>query len=358
LTKAYINRISTGVPPHDVQRAFVRYAQSLFAHDALRSAQLRRMIARAGIERRYSCLVPAPAGGEGRAIDAGSFYTRGHFPDTAARMRLFEERAPPLASATVERLGLGSDRDRITHLLVTSCTGVSAPGLDLDVIERCRLPASVERTMIGFMGCYAAISALKLARHIVRSEPSARVLVLNLELCTLHLQETTDLEHVLCFLLFADGCAASLVSAEPQGIALESFQTTLLPDTGKLMAGTIGNSGFDLALSGHVPAAIHDAMRDSSNAILAGAPVGSIDSWAIHPGGRTILDAVQAALGLSPAALAASRDVLRRHGNMSSATVMFVLDALMRSAAKGASGCAMSFGPGLVAETMMFSLAA
>ena len=187
-----------------------------FTDDRRNGLLFRRMAAKCGIEHRYSCLPPSNRP-EGDEVDAEGFYMRGDFPDTAARMRRFERHAPGLAQAAVERLQLGDERDRITHLLITCCTGFSAPGLDLEVVERCKLPSTVERTMIGFMGCYAAINALKLARHIVRSEPAARVLILNLELCTLHLQETTDLEQVLSFLLFGDGCAACLVSADPVG---------------------------------------------------------------------------------------------------------------------------------------------
>jgi predicted naringenin-chalcone synthase len=315
------------------------------------------MIERSGIEHRYSFLSPADDI-SGAALDADAFYIRGHFPNTAARMRLFEKLAPELAAATIARLDLGADRNRITHLIITSCTGLSAPGIDLELIERCHLPTSVERTMIGFMGCYAAMNALKLSRHIVRSEPASRVLVVNLELCTLHFQETTDLEQVLCFLLFSDGCAACLVTAEPQGILLGDFKSMILPNTRGLMAWNIRDFGFDMVLSGAVPAAINDAIRARSNEIFAAVPPeASINLWAVHPGGRTILDAVQAALCLPPAALAASRRVLRLYGNMSSATVMFVMDELLCSAAKGAQGCAMSFGPGLVVEMMMFGIA-
>lgn len=355
---AYINRIATEVPPHDVHAAFVSYALSLFEKDARSSRLLQRMIERSGIEHRYSVLAPAPDCPRGFSLDTDSFYIRGQPPDTAARMRLFEARAPELAAQAIEKLALGADRDRISHLLITCCTGFSAPGLDIEVIRRCRLPATAERTIIGFMGCYAAINALKLARHIVRSDPDARVLILNLELCTLHLQETIDIPQLLCFLLFSDGCAASLVSAEPRGIALERFKGVLLPDTHDLMRWNIGNSGFDMVLSGQVPSAIHDALRASSNEIFGTAPEPAIDLWAVHAGGRTILDAVEQALGLGPAALSASREVLCRYGNMSSATVMFVLKKLMRSAANGTAGCAMSFGPGLVAETMLFRIAA
>jgi predicted naringenin-chalcone synthase len=206
------------------------------------------------------------------------------------------------------------------------------------------------------MGCYAAINALKLARHIVRSEPNARVLALNLELCTLHLHETDDLEEMLSFLLFADGCAAALVSADPVGAEIKSFRARLVPGTKELIRWHIRDQGFDMVLSGAVPGAIRTALTEARDDILGGA--NDIDLWAVHPGGRTVLDAVEQAFGLPPSALGASRSVLNDYGNMSSGTVMFVLDRIMRGGAAGQNGCAMSFGPGLVAETMMFRMAA
>ena len=312
-----------------------------------------RMAERAGIEHRYSYLNPAPHP-DAASTWAYDFYRRGDFPSTAARMRLFESQAPALAAAAVEKLNLGAARERLTHILITCCTGFSAPGLDLEIIARCRLPSSIERTMIGFMGCYAAINALKLARHIVRSEPEARVLVINLELCSLHLQETTNLDEILSFLIFADGCAASLVTADPVGFAMDSFCALLVPDTPDLITWAIGDSGFNMVLSGQVPGTILDAIREKSAQILKGAPISAIDLWAVHPGGRSVLDAVERALDLKPSALGPSRDVLRRFGNMSSATVMFVLETMLRSPQEGALGCAMSFGPGLIAETMLF----
>jgi predicted naringenin-chalcone synthase len=354
LTTAYINRIATGVPPNDVHDMFVRYALSLFGTDERKSSLLGRMADKSGIEHRYSFLTPTADWETSPQLDTDAFYIRGKFPETGTRMRMFEQRAPALAADTVDKLQLGAERDRITHLVITSCTGFSAPGLDFELIDRCGLPASVERTMVGFMGCYAAINALKLARHIVRSEPQARVLVVNLELCTLHLQETGDLAQMLCFLLFSDGCAAALVSAEPTGIALDSFRAMTLPGTRDLMSWHIRDLGFDMRLSGQVPIAIYEALRRGSNEILAAAPNGAVDLWAVHPGGRSVLDAVERAFDLAPAALAVSREVLRRYGNMSSATVMFVLDALMRAGTRGRNGCAMSFGPGLTAETMLF----
>jgi predicted naringenin-chalcone synthase len=290
-------------------------------------------------------------------VDAEGFYRLGAFPDTAVRMKKFEACAPSLALEAVEKLLQGEDRSRITHLIVTSCTGFSAPGLDIALVEHCQLRPSVERTMVGFMGCYAAINALKLARHIVRSEPDARVLAVNLELCTLHLHETAKLDEILSFLLFADGCAAALISADPRGVAMESFYAALVPNTSELIRWHIRQEGFDMVLSGAVPGAIRAALTSSRDEILGGA--NDIELWAVHPGGRTVLDAVEQAFALPHAALNASRSVLNDYGNMSSGTVMFVLDNIMRGGGEGGQrGCAMSFGPGLVAETMMFRMVA
>lgn len=348
---AFINRIATANPPHDVHNAFLRFGQLMLKGDRRSVALFNRMADRSGITHRYSFLEPLGGGG----MDTEGFYRLGDFPDTAARMKKFEACAPGLAVEAVEKVLDGEDRARITHVIVTSCTGFSAPGLDLTLVERCGLSPSVERTMVGFMGCYAAINALKLARHIVRSEPGARVLAVNLELCTLHLHETADMEEILSFLLFADGCAAALISADPRGVAMESFHAALVPDTGALIRWHIRQQGFDMVLSGAVPGAIRAALAGSRDRILGGA--NNVELWAVHPGGRTVLDAVEQAFALSPAALGASRSVLNDYGNMSSGTVMFVLDNIMRGGGEG-RGCAMSFGPGLVAETMMFHMAA
>jgi alpha-pyrone synthase len=350
MTDAFINRIATALPPHDVHEGFLDFGRRMLKSDPRRLALFNRMAERSGISHRYSIFEPE---GDG---DAAHFYLPGAFPGTGARMKLFENFAPALAVEAAERLLAGEDRGRITHLIVTCCTGFFAPGIDLQVVQRCGLKSDVERTFVGFMGCYAAINGLKLARHIVRSEPGARVLAMNLELCTLHLHETTDLEEILSYLLFGDGCAAALISADPVGVRMDSFQAALVPDTAELIRWNIREQGFDMVLSGGVPGAIRNGLAEARSTIFHGGP--GIDIWAVHPGGRSVLDAVEAALELPPPALAVSRGVLNDYGNMSSSTVMFVLDRLMRRAAPGTGGCAMAFGPGLVAETMRFSMAA
>lgn len=356
MTTAYIHRIATSVPPHDVHRAFVTFAESMLPEGGMRGL-FRRMVRMSAIEHRYSFLQPI---GDGQSYwrDAENLYVVGNFPTTRRRMQAFERFAPRLAGCALDKLSLTrAERQAITHVIVTCCTGLYAPGLDIDIVNHLGLNPSVERTMIGFMGCYAAINALKAARHIVRSEPAAKVLILNLELCSLHLKETQDLEQMLSFLLFADGCAACLVSGEPEGLGIDSFLAINVPDTGDLITWRIGEMGFDMQLSGKVPGEIKRSLPDAREQILRGHEPGSIDLWAVHPGGRTILDAVEQGLELRPDALAWSRDILARFGNMSSATVMFVLEQVLKHAQKGQSGCAMSFGPGITAETMLFHAA-
>jgi predicted naringenin-chalcone synthase len=349
---AYLNRIATAVPPNDVHAAFVAFARTLFP-DNRRRAIFERMAERGQISHRWSCLAPAGDGG-GPSVDADGFYRRGDFPSTGERMRRYEQAAADLAHQAVKGLNLGPAGGGATHLIVTTCTGFSAPGIDLSLVQRCGLDPAIERTVIGFMGCYAAVNALKLARHIVRSEPEARVLVVSLELCTLHLQETDDLEQVLTFLLFGDGAAAALVTAEPEGLELDSFHAVLIPEAADQIAWYIRDGGFDMVLSGRAPATLARALRSGGGDILRGGAAADIDLWAVHPGGRTVLDAVEGALALSPGALACSRAILNDYGNMSSATVLFVLERLMREARSGQSGCGMAFGPGLTAETLLF----
>jgi predicted naringenin-chalcone synthase len=354
---AYLNRIATAVPDHDVHEAFVAFADTLLT-DRRSQVLFRRMAERSQIEHRFSTVEPRPLSSNA-ALDTDGFYCRGAFPTTAQRMRRYEEKAPGLALKAAKGLDLTDvEKDGVTHVIVTCCTGFAAPGLDLQLVEGLGLKPSVERTVVGFMGCYAAINALKLARHIVRSEPQSKVLVLSLELCTLHLQETSNLEQVLSFLVFADGCAAALVTSEATGLELESFHAELVPDGSDQITWNIGDTGFDMYLSGQVPGSLRSALGDGQGRILQDAPIDAFDLWAVHPGGRTVLDAVEAAFSLPPKALTASREVLRKFGNMSSATVLFVLKTMLEETQeKGARGCAMAFGPGLTAETMLFSRA-
>lgn len=356
MTTAFINRIATSVPQHDVHHPFIEFAESMLPEGTTRSL-FRRMVRMSAIEHRYSFLQPIPTG-DASWRDSENLYVIGNFPATTRRMEVFERFAPRLARCALDKLRLTpAERDGITHVLVTTCTGLYAPGLDFDIVNHLGLNPSVERTMIGFMGCYAAINALKSAHHIVRSVPASRVLVVSLELCSLHLKETQDLEQMLSFLLFADGCAAYLVTSEPHGLAIDSFLAVRLPETAHLITWRIGEMGFNMQLSGKVPGEIRRVLGESGAQITRGQPIEAIDLWAVHPGGRTILDSVEQGLALRADALADSRAVLASYGNMSSATVMFVLERILAAAQSGQQGCAMSFGPGVTAETMLFHAA-
>lgn len=352
MTTAHLNRIATAVPRHEVHDAFRIFAGRQITSPRTRTA-FARLAERCHISRRHSVLEPA-ADASGTT---DGFYRTTRFPGTAARMARYEAEAPALAEAACDALGLAEEGPGITHLLLATCTGFAAPGLDHWLIDRYRLPGRVERSLIGFMGCQAAINALKLAHHIVRSEPRARVLVLNLELCTLHLQPSSEIEQLLCFLLFADGCSAALVTAEPQGLALEGFHAALVPEAADQITWRIGDGGFDMTLSGFVPLTLARALPGQAAAILGGAARHEFDLWAVHPGGRSVLDAVMHGLDLPEPALDTSRAVLRAFGNMSSATVMFVLARLLAAGIRGQRGCALAFGPGLSAETMRFRVA-
>ena len=349
MTQAWLNRITTAVPPHDIHAAFVEFGRDTVA-DWHKRALFDRMAKLSDIEHRYAIFEPGPRPRD-KILDVTGFYRRGAFPSTAARMALYQPHALDLAMTAVRRLDL--EPDTITHLIVASCTGFTAPGLDFQIMRAAGLPDATQRTIVGFMGCFAAVNVLKLADQIVRADPASRVLVVNLELCSLHLQEDfQDLPKMLSFMLFADGASAALVSADPAGIALGRFQAAIIPRSHDLITWQIGNDGFEMHLSGQVPGRIRRWLPEHGVKLL---PLERPQLWAVHAGGRSILDSVQQGLGLTPGALRHSRAVLRDYGNMSSATLMFVLHSILYDADARGPGMAMAFGPGLSVESFGFS---
>jgi predicted naringenin-chalcone synthase len=352
VTEAWLNRIGTAVPAHDIHAEFVDFARTALA-DARSRALFGRMAELADIEHRFSLFAPGPKPRD-RVLDSDGFYLRHSFPTTGARMALYRDSALALARQAIAALDIAAERACITHLIVASCTGFTAPGLDFDIMQDAGLAPSIERTIVGFMGCFAAVNALRLARHIVRSEADATVLVVSLELSSLHLQERWELEKMLSFLLFGDGCAACLVSSRPMGLALRRFRAAIIPRSAELITWRIGDQGFEMHLSGQVPGRIRRWLRENGAALLAGQSAHEIPFWAVHAGGRSILDAVQHGLGLPHDALRHSRDILRDFGNMSSATLLFVLERILLSSKASGDGMAMAFGPGLSVETFTF----
>jgi predicted naringenin-chalcone synthase len=343
---AYLHAIGTAVPPHDVHATFIDWARRQL-HGRREAAIFDRMAGRAGIDHRWSVLPVSSF------EDDGGFYRSVEWPGTATRMQVYAQAAPDLACAAIARLGEQVALEGITHLVLASCTGFVAPGIDQIIARRLGLSPTVERLLVGFMGCYAAIAALRSARHIAQSEPDARVLVVTVELCTLHLQQTAELEPMLAMLQFGDGAAAGLVTGESGGLLLDRPFSSTLEESHELIRWDITDTGFAMHLSGEVPGRIALAMAEPAFAAALGCHPAEVDSWAVHAGGRSILDAVERSLALSAHALDHSRAVLAEKGNMSSATLMFVLQRLLAGPPVD-TGVALAFGPGLAAEGLTF----
>jgi predicted naringenin-chalcone synthase len=364
MARAHVNRIGTATPPHDVHEAFIRYVE-LSLTDPRKQKLFRRMVGRAGIDHRFSYFDPL-VDGDRVLGDKDKFYVLGERqPSTGERMRRFEATAPGLAMRAIDALGIEEERERITHLVLACCTGFVAPGLDQRIVKAAGLDPGVERTVVGFMGCYAAVNALRLAHHFVRSDPAARVLVVNLELCTLHFNTSQKLDEMLSMLLFGDGCSAALVTAEESGVALMDFRAATIAETAGAITWRIADHGFDMYLSGEVPRRITQAMateaaRNDDGGLLRGMRPDDVGVWAVHAGGRTILDAVETGFELGPNVLDWSRGVLRDFGNMSSATLMFILGRILNSVGdlgrRAENGFAVAFGPGLAAESFRFKV--
>jgi predicted naringenin-chalcone synthase len=337
-------------------------ADALHAQPPLRR-WMRRLYELSGIETRYSCL-PDPLlppdqsrFAPGRAL--------ADMPTTTERMAIYQHEAIELGTAAAYRALADYDptvpaaevASSITHLIVVSCTGFFAPGLDLAIARRIGLQPTVGRTLVGFMGCAAAFNGLRLAQQIVAGEPEARVLLVCVELCSLHIQPGDDRINLVVGSLFADGAAACLVGTAPAGrrdlFVLDRMYSEVAPDSEQEMVWQIGDHGFTLHLSPDIPRRLGEVAPRALGALLAGWPAPYF--WAIHPGGRAIVDRLAELFELAPQQVAASFEVLRRYGNMSSPTILFVLGELRARLrhdprSDAIAGVAMAFGPGLVIE--------
>ena len=292
-------------------------------------------------------------------------------PTTAQRMQRYGSEATVLSTAAVEKaLGQANIKPAaITHLITCSCTGFQAPGIDVALMQNFDLSAQVSRTHIGFMGCHGGFNALRVAKAYAESDPHAIVLIVCIELCSLHFQYTEDAEQIVANSIFADGAAAIIGrSADaPEGLAPGTWclvdQTSfLLPDSTDHMGWTIGDNGFEMSLSPEVPSRIAEALPSLTDNFLGQHQVlrNAVSHWAVHPGGPRILTMVEAALQLSSNSLNTSRDILSQYGNMSSATIFFILEQLFVMKKPDPShqhknNCvAMAFGPGLTTELALF----
>jgi alpha-pyrone synthase len=283
-------------------------------------------------------------------------------PTTAERLRIYAEEAGPMAmlAATAALAEAQFEPAAVTHLVTVSCTGFIAPGLDLTLIRGLGLPPTVERTHVGFMGCHGALNGLRVANAFARANPLARILVCAVEACSLHYYYGNEADKLVANSIFADGAAAVAGSArtseDRDAWSIAATGSCLIPESAADMGWTVGDHGFEMTMSRHIPKQIGNHLRPWLEQWLRdnGLSIDGIESWAVHPGGPKIVSAVEESLGLSAADLAVSRSVFADYGNMSSPTVLFVLDRLRR--ANAPRPCvALGFGPGLVAEATLFS---
>ncbi|MFN3998849.1 type III polyketide synthase [Algoriphagus sp.] len=276
------------------------------------------------------------------------------FPGTKARMEVFQQTAPNLAAnASISCLEqVGENAKSLTHLILVSCTGMVAPGVELQLMEKLGLGDDVERYCIHFMGCYAAFTGLKLADKIVRAEPEAKVLVVSVELCTLHFQKEYSDDNILANSLFGDGAAAALIMNSDKGLKINSYLSQVLREGEHDMAWGIGDFGFEMKLSKYIPALLDKGINELKDAFERKFGLSQIQNFAIHPGGKQILQKVQEAFGLAPEVNFHAGEVLRQFGNMSSATILFVLERMIKDPLVHGEILSMGFGPGLTLETM------
>lgn len=355
--------IGTAVPSFKHrQQDILQFMQLIYSFTEADKRRLRFLYRQSGIDTRYS-VIPDYS----RACNEWKFYPNTEnlepFPTLEQRMIWYQKYAAPLSVNAIRDCLDGKLQEaHITHLITVSCTGMSAPGLDLQVLELLDLPRHTWRTSINFMGCYAAIHALKTADAICQTDKQAQVLIVCTELCTLHFQREPSIDNIASSLLFADGSAAALITGDHhpvKGIHLNSFYSEVIPKGKKDMAWELSSTGFLMTLSSYIPDLLAEDFSLFTNRALAqtGLQKHDISHWCIHPGGKKILETVHKTLSLHNGELQASYDILKQYGNMSSPSILFILKKISASLVhnhprkKHIFGAA--FGPGLTMETFV-----
>jgi alpha-pyrone synthase len=365
--EAFITAIATASPVHKRSQA----EAAIFIADAMglqgkKRKQLETFFANSGIDYRYSVLTDYT-----KEMGDFSFFPNTHdfepFPSTAARMGIYKKEALQLALTAIQNCAAkltDFSLSEITHLITISCTGMYTPGIDIELVHTLPLKSSTQRTAINFMGCYGAFNGLKTADTICRANPEAKVLVVSVELCSLHLQKIPVMDNIISSVIFGDGAGAAIVESKPRAtrsLALENFYCDIIPDSNEQMAWHIGNTGFEMALSAYVPATIKTGIADFSKRIAAKykMPLTDIDLFAIHPGGKKILEACEKALNITKEDNKYAYEILKNYGNMSSASILFVLEALLRDIDDNDHNkkiMGLGFGPGLTLESMLLRI--
>jgi predicted naringenin-chalcone synthase len=353
--------IGTSVPAcKHKQEDILTFMQRVYSPDEEGRRKLKYLYHKGGIETRYSVIPDYNL-----PTTEWQFYPASEnlepFPDLEQRMKWYKEYAAPLSMQAIAQCVENFADTPVTHLITVSCTGMSAPGLDIELLELLQLPSTTFRTSINFMGCYAAIHALKIADAFCKADKTANVLIVCTELCTLHFQREHTIDNITSSMLFADGAAAVLVSGndERPGLQISNFYSNISLNGKKDMAWELSSSGFLMTLSSYVADLIEENFEQLTSNALAAAGIykEDITHWCIHPGGKKILESVHRSLGFTNGQLDHSYAILKNYGNMSSPTVLFVLKEIMLQLNTGRPNTifAAAFGPGLNMETMILS---
>ncbi len=357
----YIQNISTVVPERSYDQDFLRDRMKEYISDKeITQRIIHRIYSKSGINKRHTVIPDFNANGDPRFFfqEDGTLSV----PSTGDRNELYTHKAKELFVETARQTIADNpsvDRNDITHVITVSCTGFFAPEPGFEIIQQLGLATSTQRFHLGFMGCFAAFPAMKMAKSFCESQPNANVLIVCLELCTIHLQPSEVTDNLISASVFADGAAGTIInSKKPQAsnsFELTQFVTSIAQESEKDMAWTIGDTGFDMVLSTYVPDIIKSNLAQSIQPLFEDYQLtpSDISHWALHPGGRAILDKVQQSFNLVDDQISPSRQVLADYGNMSSATILFVLKELLNQPAskKREAVLAMAFGPGLTIES-------
>lgn len=336
------------------------------AYDNVTAARkLKVLFHQSGIDTRYS-VVPDFSN---RNAEDTFFAVNKTAPSVENRVSAFKVHAVSLAVEairdSINKLNTTIAEFEITHLITVTCTGVYAPGLDSVLLEQLNLPNDTFHTAVNFMGCNAAFHALKLGDMIAISDVNAKVMIVCVELCTLHFQPKNNHDNLLSNTIFGDGAAAVVIISDKEaqlghypGMTINGFYSLLLSNGKDLMSWDITPLNFEMVLDAKVPEFIGDQVNDII--LKAGRKLGiapdKIDKWAIHPGGKKILDILKKQLQLSNTDLQYSYKVLAGYGNMSSPTILFVLNEIIQAVHKpGETIFSVGFGPGLNIETALFT---
>ena len=360
---AKIISISTEVPAYKhTQQHLLEFMDGAYNAGEKESRILSYLYKHSGIDTRYSVIPDFTL-----PIDEWQFFPKSRdlepFPNLEYRMHWFKMHAMPLSLRCAEKCINGIiDKNEVTHLITVSCTGMSAPGLELELMEAMGLNSNTTRTAINFMGCYAAIHGLKMANDIVLAHPGSKVLLVCTELCSLHFQKTFSQDSITAPLLFGDGSAAALICSDDdphKGIRLDSFYSEIMKEAKDSMQWHLSSSGFVMTLDADVPELFRADIGSLKDRAIAksGFADDTVKYYCIHPGGKRILEGLGKGLGLTNEDLAVSYNILKNYGNMSSATILFVLKNLWDTLPvnEDAHIFAAAFGPGLTMESLIMT---